>query len=781
MRERDQALTLPQREREPPYFQLVEGGTFVISLTYNTKAMEICESASQDARPHYPHGEDEGLDATNNADYPHSRQYSTMENPVSTARAASPPTKKSAIMTRNKKGRSPTVGDVVGRGTPHSSSQFATALCICPFCDKVLGSMKSLYGHVGRSHRVAISQDKIKYACPFCNDDPLAQMIFDTTEELASHIDASHPDCMLLPSRTETSSTASAAAAAATTTNKAREAHREQRSPAPPSAASKQRKSARRNFSPDLPSSSDSIADRKPPEQLFEHPLCKCPVCPRILPPQGIFGHFGRVHSGQLAGRNKFEWENVAYACPYCLEDGDSMNDGSSPGPTIYRTFELIETHVRRNHPNCHLTNALIGGSNRSNRAFLLPKPDDVCSSVSVPTRKSRRCQRPAGDEGDGDIEADSANSSTVTTRKSQRIRRGRGVISPGEGNCEHQVVAKQQDIVVDSDIVELYNCPDCNKKNLTKHGLQVHYGMEHGGKVDMDRAMVATKRKTKVDVARLGPWTQEEHEAFLEGHRRIGNRWKQISVEYVPSRDAKQVGSHALNYFTSRGEWQHVASFRPELINTENDQGPRSDASGVSSPHQRRSGRVTRNKHSWIGNTISTGPMQTNTSKEQEVSANEEKKKQEPAKAAVLDIDDGNSSHCIICFQGGNIVCCSKCPRAYHPRCLNINVDLLPDDWQCNRCKRDLQIVTGLGEEISQKYAFGSKKIRVAYVEFKDCPDYNKCCSLLSNILDIVNKLLVYDYGYVFSEPGKLLCFMLFLFVEFSYVHVYNSFYLSG
>ena len=130
----------------------------------------------------------------------------------------------------------------------------------------------------------------------------------------------------------------------------------------------------------------------------------------------------------------------------------------------------------------------------------------------------------------------------------------------------------------------------------------------------------------------------------------------------------------------------------------------------------------------------------------------------------AASDGDDGNSSHCIVCFEGGNIVCCSKCPRAYHPKCLakdgqayggGVNIELMPDDWQCNRCKRDLEITTG--EEIPD-YAFGNKKIRAAYAEFKDCSDYNYCCSLLSNILDILKKLQEYDYGYVFSEPGEWL-----------------------
>ena len=36
-----------------------------------------------------------------------------------------------------------------------------------------------------------------------------------------------------------------------------------------------------------------------------------------------------------------------------------------------------------------------------------------------------------------------------------------------------------------------LYNCPDCDKKNLTKNGLAAHFGMKHGGTVDWDLVKV--------------------------------------------------------------------------------------------------------------------------------------------------------------------------------------------------------------------------------------------------------------------------------------------------
>ena len=80
--------------------------------------------------------------------------------------------------------------------------------------------------------------------------------------------------------------------------------------------------------------------------------------------------------------------------------------------------------------------------------------------------------------------------------------------------------------------------------------------------------------------------------------------------------------------------------------------------------------------------------------------------------------------------------------------------VDSIPDDWQCNRCIRDLTV--NAGEEI-MLYGSGSKKVRMAYGDFRDCDDFKNCTGMLSAVADILGKLMSYDYGYVFSEPGKI------------------------
>ena len=538
------------------------------------------------------------------------------------------------------------------------SQVLATPRCICPSCEKVLASMRSLYGHCGRAHRTAIDQDKIKYMCPFCE---VSDEIFVTTAELEYHVSESHPTCTLAMTLTENLTPSS----------------------------SKPKKTS----SPNFPSSTEAPAELKRSTRYqsdtkasSKHLLCKCPNCDKILPPQGIHGHFGRVHS--VGGSAKFEWKNVSYTCPFCPEELDVST-------RTFRTIELAETHVSNRHPNCLL---IIPNSLSSTLKILPPSVE-----TDVPMRKSqRRIQRSKLlDEYTADDPV--------------------GVSKSHEGRC---AVVKGGTVPREDESRQLYKCPDCDKTNLTKHGLAAHYGMKHGGKVDFGfvktiRPTVSKSNIKEVPASGIGQWSEEEHVAFLEGYRKYGNRWTKISAEFVPTRDAKQVGSHALNYFTTRGEWHNVGRDKqpgaiPTPMREDGDEGQ--DAS------------------------------EADTGRESDDEENE-------AKNASSDSDDGNSSHCICCFEGGNIVCCSKCPRAYHPKCLTkdrlygggVNVDLLPHDWQCHRCKKDVEVTPG--EEIPQ-YAFGHKKIRAAYSEFKDCSDYNYCCTLLSNTLDVLKKLLNYDYG---------------------------------
>lgn len=49
---------------------------------------------------------------------------------------------------------------------------------------------------------------------------------------------------------------------------------------------------------------------------------------------------------------------------------------------------------------------------------------------------------------------------------------------------------------------------------------------------------------------------------------------------------------------------------------------------------------------------------------------------------------DDEHQEFCRICKDGGELLCCDSCPSAYHTFCLNPPLDTIPDgDWKCPRC----------------------------------------------------------------------------------------------
>ncbi|KAF5307970.1 hypothetical protein FQR65_LT06537 [Abscondita terminalis] len=49
---------------------------------------------------------------------------------------------------------------------------------------------------------------------------------------------------------------------------------------------------------------------------------------------------------------------------------------------------------------------------------------------------------------------------------------------------------------------------------------------------------------------------------------------------------------------------------------------------------------------------------------------------------------DDEHQEYCRICKDGGELLCCDSCPSAYHTHCLNPPLTDIPDgDWKCPRC----------------------------------------------------------------------------------------------
>lgn len=48
----------------------------------------------------------------------------------------------------------------------------------------------------------------------------------------------------------------------------------------------------------------------------------------------------------------------------------------------------------------------------------------------------------------------------------------------------------------------------------------------------------------------------------------------------------------------------------------------------------------------------------------------------------------DGNCDLCMLCNQGGSLLCCDCCPAAYHMRCISETSKSLPEgEWLCPEC----------------------------------------------------------------------------------------------
>lgn len=53
---------------------------------------------------------------------------------------------------------------------------------------------------------------------------------------------------------------------------------------------------------------------------------------------------------------------------------------------------------------------------------------------------------------------------------------------------------------------------------------------------------------------------------------------------------------------------------------------------------------------------------------------------------------EDGNVDYCHHCRKAGDLVCCDRCPRSFHPPCMGVAVESLPDGpWLCPLCVEQL------------------------------------------------------------------------------------------
>ena len=60
------------------------------------------------------------------------------------------------------------------------------------------------------------------------------------------------------------------------------------------------------------------------------------------------------------------------------------------------------------------------------------------------------------------------------------------------------------------------------------------------------------------------GRWTQQEHEAFLEGLKTHGRQWKKVA-KCIPTRTSLQISDHARKYFVKIDNEQKIALLEAE------------------------------------------------------------------------------------------------------------------------------------------------------------------------------------------------------------------------
>jgi hypothetical protein len=68
--------------------------------------------------------------------------------------------------------------------------------------------------------------------------------------------------------------------------------------------------------------------------------------------------------------------------------------------------------------------------------------------------------------------------------------------------------------------------------------------------------------------------------------------------------------------------------------------------------------------------------------------------------KVKLIPFEGEHDDDCYICYDGGELVCCDYCSKAFHPQCHIPPLTAIPgDDWACCECKatRELLILISL------------------------------------------------------------------------------------
>ena len=120
---------------------------------------------------------------------------------------------------------------------------------------------------------------------------------------------------------------------------------------------------------------------------------------------------------------------------------------------------------------------------------------------------------------------------------------------------------------------------------------------------------------------------------------------------------------------------------------------------------------------------------------------------------------DDGNVSYCHKCRLPGNLVCCDVCPRAFHQQCLDNMAEMKSSNrdcsqWECPVCPQER---VGFDHDTVDGSTYLSQIETIFnYPSTVSSEEQTRTNRILSVILESVEKLIKYDFGQIFSKPGR-------------------------
>ncbi|OCT69803.1 chromodomain-helicase-DNA-binding protein 4 isoform X3 [Xenopus laevis] len=90
--------------------------------------------------------------------------------------------------------------------------------------------------------------------------------------------------------------------------------------------------------------------------------------------------------------------------------------------------------------------------------------------------------------------------------------------------------------------------------------------------------------------------------------------------------------------------------------------------------------------------NSLSVSDGSTSKSSRKKLKATKKKKKEDEGAGGGADgYETDHQDYCEVCQQGGEIILCDTCPRAYHMVCLDPDMDKAPEGkWSCPHCEKE-------------------------------------------------------------------------------------------